>query len=139
VKRFVLDASVALAWFVDRLIAPYASHDQRLLLEGDRAVVPPLWRIEVANGFVVAERRGMLTASDTSLILQNFDIVLSHAIEDSQQILPMRRILATAREFQLTAYDAEYLDTARSQRLPLATLDRQLEQAAVQAGVQLLS
>ena len=48
------------------------------------------------------------------------------------------RVIATARQFQLTAYDAEYLDTARMQQLPLATLDRKLEASAAKAGVQLL-
>jgi hypothetical protein len=57
---------------------------QRLLLAGDRAVVPPLWRLELANGFVVAERRGILTPSDTAQILQNFQSVLAQAIEGSQ-------------------------------------------------------
>jgi predicted nucleic acid-binding protein len=137
-KRFVLDASVALAWFIDRSIAPYAVRVQRRLLAGDRAVVPPLWRLEVANGFVVAERRGILTPSDTSQILQNFQIVLAQAIEDSQHPVPLQRVIATAREFQLTAYDAEYLDTARINQLPIATLDRQLEEAATRANVHLV-
>jgi predicted nucleic acid-binding protein len=101
-KRFVLDASVALAWFIDRSIAPYAMRVQRLLLGGDRAVVPPLWRLEVANGFVVAERRGILTPSDTAQTLQNFQIVLAEAIEESQHSLSAHRVIATAREFQLT-------------------------------------
>jgi predicted nucleic acid-binding protein len=137
-KRFVLDASVALAWFIDRPVAPYATRVQRLLLGGDRAVVPPLWRLEIANGFVVAERRGILTASDTAQILQNFQIVLTQAIEDSQQSFSLQRLIATARQFQLTAYDAEYLDTARIEQLPLATLDQRLEAAAASAGVPLL-
>lgn len=137
-KRFVLDASVALAWFIDRSIASYAAHVQQFLLAGNRAVVPPLWRLQVANGFVMAERRGTVTSSDTAEILQNFQIVLAHAIEDSQHFLPIRRVIATARQFQLTAYDAEYLDTAREQQLPLATLDRRLEDAARKAGVRLL-
>lgn len=50
-------------------------------------------------------------------------------------MLPLQRVLASARQFQLTAYDAEYLDTARTQELPLATLRRQLEKAARQTGV----
>jgi predicted nucleic acid-binding protein len=137
-KRFVLDASVALAWFIDHPIAPYALRVQRLLLAGDRAVVPPLWRLEVANGFVVAERRGILTPSDTAQILQNFQIVLAQAIEENQQSLTLPRVIATAREFQLTAYDADYLETARTHQLPLATLDRRLEEAAVRAGVPLV-
>jgi len=61
---------------------------QRLLLAGDRAVVPPLWRLELANGFVVAELRGILTPSDTAQILQNFQSVLAQAIEDSQPSPP---------------------------------------------------
>ena len=137
-NRFVLDASVALAWFIDRPIAPYALRVRQLLLAGDRAVVPPLWRLEVANGFIVAERRGVLTSSETAQALRIFQIVLAQAIEDSQQSLPLPRVIATARQFQLTAYDAEYLDTARTQQLPLATLDRKLEESALKAGVQLL-
>lgn len=137
-KRFVLDASVALAWFIDRPIAPYAMRIQELLLAGDRAIVPPLWRVEVANGFVVTERRGVLTPSDTAEALQTFHIVFAQAVEESQQVPPLPRVIATAREFRLTAYDAEYLDTARILQLPLATLDRRLKEAASQAQVALL-
>lgn len=137
-KRFVLDASVTLAWLIDRSIPAYAARIRQLLLAGDRAIVPPLWRLEIANGFLVAERRGMLTPSDTMQILQAFDAGVARAIEESQQALPMRGVMTTARQFQLTAYDAEYLDTARIQQLPLATLDRQLEKAALQSGVQVL-
>src|SRR6202163_686359 len=110
---------------------------QELLLSGDRAVVPPLWRIEVANGVVVTERRGVLTPSDTAEALQPFDIVFAQAVEESQQVPPLPRVIATAREFRLTAYDAEYLDTARILQLPLATLDRRLKEAAAQARVPL--
>jgi predicted nucleic acid-binding protein len=138
VKRFVLDASVALAWFIDRSVAPYAERVKRFLLAGNRGLVPPIWRLEVANGFVVAERRGILTTSDTSHALKNFEIVLAQSIDESEQLIPMGRVIATAREFRLTAYDAEYLDTARAAQLPLATLDRNLEEAAVNAGVPLL-
>ena len=137
-SRFVLDASVALAWSIDRPIAPYAVRVKQRLLNGDRAVVPALWRLEIANGFVVAERRGILTPSDIAQVLQNLETVLAQSVEDSSQPVTVRRVIATAQQFRLTAYDAEYLDTARLQQLPLATLDRQLEAAAVQAGVALV-
>jgi predicted nucleic acid-binding protein len=138
VNRFVLDASIALAWFIDRPIAPYATRVRQLLLTGDRAVVPLIWRLEVANGLVVAERRGLRTPSDIATALQNFETVLTQSVEDSSSHIPMRRVVATAGQFGLTAYDAEYLDTARLEHLPLATLDRQLEAAAVRAGVALI-
>ena len=134
-NRFVLDASIALAWFIDRPIAPYALRVQQWRLRGDRAVVPSVWRLEVANGLVVAERRGLRILSDIAFALQNFETVLTQSVEESSYHIPMRRVVATAGQFRLTAYNAEYLDTARRQNLPLATLDRQLETAAVQAGV----
>jgi predicted nucleic acid-binding protein len=139
VKRFVLDASVALAWFVDRPTAQYADHVRQLLLRGDRALVPALWQLEVANGFISAERRRILTPSDTDEALQNLDIVIAQAIENNQDSVSMRGVLHTAREFKLTAYDAVYLQTALQQELPLATLDRLLRTAASKAGVEIVS
>jgi predicted nucleic acid-binding protein len=137
-KRFVLDASIALAWFLDLRPAPYAEHIKQMLLRGSRAVVPALWSLEVANGFVTAERRGLLTPTDSIEALQNLEIVFAQAIETSQEPVPMRRVLTTAREFRLTAYDAAYLDAARGQQLALATLDRRLGDAAKRAGVALV-
>jgi predicted nucleic acid-binding protein len=139
VTRFVLDASVTLAWFLDRPIAPYADHVRQLLLRGDRAVVPALWQLEIANGFIVAEGRGVHTPSDTVEALRNLDIVIAQAVENSQDNVSMRRALQTAREFRLTAYDAVYLETALRQDLPLATLDRQLVAASSKAGVEIVS
>jgi predicted nucleic acid-binding protein len=138
VKRFVLDASIALAWFLDRPTAQYADHIRQLLLRGSRAVVPNLWHLEIANGFINAERRGLLTLSDTTEALQNLEIVIAQAIENSRDSISMRAVLRTAREFGLTAYDAVYLETSLQQELPLATLDRQLLAAASKAGVELV-
>ena len=138
-RRFVLDASVALAWFLDRPTAPYADHVRQLLLRGDRAVVPALWQLEIANGFVVAERRGLLAATDTNKALQNLDAVIAQAIETSRDPVSMRGALHSAREFRLTAYDAVYLETALREELPLATLDRQLLAAATKAKVEVVS
>ena len=138
-KWFVLDASVALAWFLDRPTAPYADHIRERLIRGARAIVPALWQLEIANGFIVAERRGALTVLDTIEALQNLDIVIARAIEVSQENVPMRGVLAAARQFQLTAYDAVYLETALRLGLPLATLDRQLLTAASKAGVEVVS
>jgi predicted nucleic acid-binding protein len=46
--------------------------------------------------------------------------------------------VTTAQQFELTAYDATYLEIAREQQLPLATLDRKLAEAAEQAGISLV-
>jgi predicted nucleic acid-binding protein len=138
VRRFVLDASVALAWFVDNPVSAYAIQIKSSLLRGARAAVPSLWHLEMANGLAVAERRGILTAADAHQGVGNIEQLLAHAIDSSADFVSVRQALTTALSFQLSAYDAVYLDMARRERLPLATLDRRLLAAAGQAGIALV-
>jgi len=135
-RRFVLDASVALAWFLDNPVSVYAVRVKRDLLAGARAVVPALWHLEMANGLVVAERRGILTATEASRSLIDIEH-LTVQIETISDLVSARKALSTARSFLLSAYDAVYLDTARQGGLPLATLDKSLRAAASQADVEL--
>jgi len=139
VSRFVLDASVALAWFIDNPVSAYAIQIKSSLLRGARAVVPSLWHLEIANGLAVAERRGILTAADAHQCVGKIEQLLAHAIESSADFVSVRQALTTALSFHLSAYDAVYLDMARRERLPLATLDRRLLAAAGQAGIALVS
>ncbi len=136
-KRVVLDASVALAWFLDDPVPAYATHMRQALLGGTRMLVPALWILEVANGLAVGERRGNLTAEQVARCLTLVEQLLGETIEVSSELIPLREVLATARTLRLTAYDSAYLETARNAALPLATLDRSLRAAATQAGVEL--
>jgi predicted nucleic acid-binding protein len=136
--RFVLDASVALAWFVDHPVAPYATRVRQLLATGSHAVVPALWHLEMANGFAGAERRAVLTPADADLCLVQVEHLLGRAIESDTELVHVRGACATARTYGLSAYDAAYLDTARRSGLPLATMDQLLRAAAVRAGVQMV-
>ena len=137
--RFVLDASVALAWFVDNPVAAYAVRVRKSLARDARALVPGLWHLEMANGLAVAERRGVLTSANSTAAIAAIEQLLVQAIENSADSISLRQVLTTARDFQLTAYDAVYLYTARRERLPLATLDQRLLSAAQQAGVEVYS
>lgn len=136
--RFVLDASVGLRWFLDNSVPPYASRVKQLMLNGARALVPALWHLEMANGLIISERRGILTATDADRCLTNLEQLLALAFETDSASVSARAAFAVARAFQLSAYDATYLELARRERLPLATLDDRLKAAAPQAGVGLL-
>jgi predicted nucleic acid-binding protein len=138
VKRFVLDASVALSWFVDRPASPYAEHVKKELLHGTRAVVPVLWHVEMANGLIVAERRRTLAGADVEACLTSLEALLTDSIETSAVFSTVRQSNSLARTFKLSAYDALYLDLARAENLPLATLDQALRKAAPEASVKLL-
>lgn len=137
-KGFVLDASVALRWFLDHPMPAYANRVKQFFLKGDRAMVPALWHLEMSNGLAVAERRSILTAPDVDQAMIDIEQIVAQAVDTDGNIVSVRQSLATARAFQLSAYNAVYLDLARRERLPLATLDDRLRAAAAHAGVELL-
>jgi len=137
-KRFVLDASVSLRWFLDDSVSPYADRVKHLLIKGGRAVVPALWHLEMSNGLAVAERRSILSTADVDQALLDIEQIVAQGVDTSSIFVSSRQALVTARAFKLSAYDAVYLDLARHERLPLASLDQRLRAAAGQAGLELL-
>ena len=129
---FVLDASIVLAWqfadesseYADRVVAG---------LRDDQGIVPSIWLLEVANGFLAAERRRRITPAEVLVAVgECLELPLSLREVDREDL---GRILDLARDHQLSVYDAAYLDLAMRETLPLATLDRDLLLAAARAGV----
>jgi predicted nucleic acid-binding protein len=136
-NRFVLDASVGLAWFLDDPVPDLANNAWESLRQSSRAVVPSLWILEMANGFATVARRGALAAPFIDRCLNDVEGLLLSAIDHNPSAISVRQAFSSANAFRLTAYDATYLDIARRDRLPLATLDRALRDAAIRAGVSL--
>jgi predicted nucleic acid-binding protein len=130
---FVLDASIAAAWaFRDEDHGDAAS--ALALIRTNEAHVPSLWWFEVRNTLIVSERRRRLTEADTAAFLRELSrlaIVVDRAPEE-------QAVLALARHHRLTVYDAAYLELARRERLPLATLDTALASAARKEKVSLI-
>ncbi len=64
----VLDASLTLAWYFEDEATPAAEEVLDAVAE-QGAIVPPLWRLEVANAFQSGVRRGRIDAAyrDASL------------------------------------------------------------------------
>lgn len=137
-SRFVLDASVALAWFIDHPVAPYAVEIKEEFERGSSGVVPFLWELEFANGILVAERRKIVNRHEAEEALAKMERLRAAGVEMDSGIALVRDIVALAREFQLTAYDASYVELASREGLPLATLDKKLRTAAVKAGIRIM-
>lgn len=133
--NFVLDASVALSWGFEDEGGDYsvAVLDE---LRSSEAVVASLWPLEMANGLVVAERRGRIDGAGSARFME---LVLSLPIV----VDPVSRTRAftvthgLARARGLSAYDAAYLEVALRHGIPLATLDERLRSAAEAEGVPL--
>ncbi|CAN5698136.1 type II toxin-antitoxin system VapC family toxin [soil metagenome] len=132
---FVLDSSVTLTWCFEDEATEYA--DRVLdLFNRDSALAPAIWPLEIANALRTAERRGRLHQADSTRFA-----VLLDALPISVESVPLNRalgvVLDIARTYEMTSYDASYLEIAMRMGLPLATQDRRLIDAAERAGVQL--
>lgn len=132
----VIDASITLSWHFEDERTKAADLVLDRVSDGG-AFVPALWRLEVANGFRTAIRKKRIVASfrdEALLSLANLSITLDPDT-DAQS---WTGILALADRFDLTPYDAAYLELARRRALPLASLDRDLRSAARAFGMILL-
>jgi predicted nucleic acid-binding protein len=134
-EGFVLDCSMALAWCFPNEHAPYP---QSVLdsLASTAAAVPSLWFLEVANALLTGERRGRCTASDVGTWL-GFLAALPIHTDPETTARAWSDTLNLARTYNLSAYDAAYLELALRRGLPLSSLDTQLNNAATAAGVPL--
>ena len=131
-NSFVLDASATLAWcFEDERTAPAASVLERL--RDQEALVPPLWLLELANGLVVAERRGTITRAESTRFLGLVG-ELPIRIDQTSTLDLASSVMDLARQYDLSAYDAAYLELALRLGQPLATIDERLRSAADRAG-----
>ena len=133
---FVVDASVALAWHFEDEPSLYADRVlERLREEG--AVAPSIWPLEMANGLVIAERRGRLTPAKRARAVE-LTIESPVLISETGSAVALGPVLDLARVHGLTAYDAAYLELAMREGPPLATEDASLRAAAERVGVALV-
>lgn len=132
----VLDSSVALGWcFEDQHTSAIRLVLQQVVDSG--ALVPQLWPLEVLNGLAMAERRGRLD-TPTRERLEGFLRELPVALDDDTGPDAWTRTVPLAHRFQLTVYDAAYLELAQRQQLPLASIDESLRRAGTELGLTLL-
>lgn len=133
---FVLDASMTMAWFFPDEVTD-ATRALLRQLRHTSAHVPAIWVLEVTNILLTAERRQRTTASQVARFARSLRSLPIRVDADSLATA-FGPVLTLAREHNLSAYDAAYLELAIRLGLPLATLDVRLRNAASNAGVSLL-
>ena len=119
-SSFVLDTSVAIAWYLPEAFQSAARQWQERFLDGEiRLVVPSLHYWELANVLRTYVRRGELEASLAT------EIDSLHREAPLVVAEPSREpVLATALEYDTTAYDAVYIVLSRELEVPLVTAER---------------
>lgn len=133
--QFVLDGSVALAWYFRDEKDAYADA-VAARFPNVEAVVPTIWPLEIANAVLMGERRKRSTIAQASSWL-SFLSSLSIIVDGETGQRAWTDTLNLARTHKLSAYDAAYLELAIRLARPLATLDEELKAAAKVVGVPL--
>jgi predicted nucleic acid-binding protein len=132
----VLDASATIARFHwDEVTPAVVSVFDSIALNG--ACAPPFWKIEVANVLQMQVRRKRYDVIERDRILKDVAALNVEIDIDSPNHL-WAGTLDLANNHILSVYDAIYLEMAIRRKLPLATLDKALRDAATSEGVSLL-
>ncbi|MDE1149999.1 MAG: type II toxin-antitoxin system VapC family toxin [Azospirillaceae bacterium] len=129
----VLDSSATMVWvFPDEDTDVAVTLFEHVVREG--AVVPSLWKLEVANTLLSAERRGRIDKEFREAAVTDLE-AMPIMIDGETSAHAWRTTLDLAASHRLTVYDAAYLELALRNNMALATLDKELARAADELGL----
>lgn len=129
----IIDSTIVIANTLPDENNHYA--DQILLMLAEdklQGIVPAIFYLECTNVLLMAERSKRINPSERIEYLDmiaQLPIDVDHTAANAESI---NTISSIAEEFNLTSYDAAYLELAKRKNNPIATLDKKLQQAANQ-------
>lgn len=134
--RLVIDASIGGSWCLYDEMSEAA--DSLLgMVEDSHFLVPAHWFLELANLLVVAERRSRIDTEgvrNATRLLRSIPVT----VDPRSPAQALGATIELARRYQMTSYDAAYLELAMREGAGLVTLDQRLSRAALAEGVRLL-
>jgi len=122
-RRYVVDASVAVKWFVPEV---HSEEALRLLSSGRDLLAPDLLPAEFGNILWKKTRRGEIEVAQAVEIIRALAEVPFH-LSSSSILLESAYLLA--HKFQRTVYDSLYLSLAIVEECPMVTADLRLVNA----------
>ena len=132
---FVLDNSVVCGWLLESQATVYTARVAERL-RTSRAVAPSLLWLECTNVLrTVCKRRKLIVAQAHEML----SMLAALPIDFDAAALMPAQVLDLALRYDLSAYDAAYLDLALRRAMPIATQDQALADAARVAGVGVLA
>jgi predicted nucleic acid-binding protein len=136
--NFVLDNSIVMRWFFnDGSIKDrqYSEEILNLIVSGSHTpITPGIWPLEIANVISRAESMGQIAETRSAHFLEIIR-EMKIATESIDQDIAFGSVLHLARVYQLSSYDASYLELAMRYSIPLASLDKELIGAMKKVGV----
>lgn len=133
-QAFIADASVAVGWVHPAQATTHTGAMLDAIAGGAVVEVPALWPLEVANALTVLVRRGKLTEDERQTGLGWFR-GLPLRVDYEMASLAFSKLADLASAYQLSVYDAAYLELAQRRKLVLGCKDGPLRKAAKRCGV----
>jgi predicted nucleic acid-binding protein len=131
----IVDASIAMGWLLPSQASSLTVAAENALVR-EIGCVPSHFGIEVARALRRQERRKLIAPEIVDEALRRLQALpLKQDMSETISFLPS--LIALARSHRLRIADAAYLELALRTRLPLATRDAALAQAAERAGAAL--
>jgi predicted nucleic acid-binding protein len=128
-EPIVVDASIAFLWFANE---PDRSGADELLDSDSPLLAPDLMAVEATNAWWKKLRRHEMERADVEQAITNL-LALGIAWTPSSMLLPAAARLAV--ELGHPVYDCVYLALAALHAVPLATVDKRLQQVAERIGI----
>jgi predicted nucleic acid-binding protein len=127
----VIDASLAAAWCFPEERTEYANGVLQAVSNSLAGSAPRLWAYEIRNAVLMGLRRGRIDRADAEGFLESLADLNIHLFDP----VWYDALINLAEVNSLTVYDAAYLDLAIREGSQLASLDTDLQKAAVKSGV----
>ena len=122
----VLDAGVALAWFID---PPSERRDYAMTALKEyrggnlRFIVPDIFFVEVPYVLLKAMHKSIITADSVAQAARFIDLMTSDVVPSSVSV---QDAIQRAQTWELKTYDATYFDLAVNMDIPLIAIDKDL-------------
>jgi len=120
VKTVVVDASIAVCWFVREAGSAAAN---QLVRNNVSMIAPSLLLPEFGNAVWKKWRRGQMDTAQVEIAVREVNRFLPEFVEMAELIGPAVKL---ARETDHPVYDCVYVALARRRDIPLVTLDEKL-------------
>ena len=139
-RGFVFDNSVAMRCILESNKASDQAYAEKVLKSfvNMDALVPNLWHLEAVNVLLGAERRSEISTGEIEGFISQLENLPIH-IDSLTSHQAFNRTISLARAYNLSSYDAAYLELAVRVGIPLATLDKDLIKAAKKSNVEIYS
>ena len=137
VERFVLDASVAVEWFLPGggPTGRYAEGIlERISAEGLVPAVPDLWHYELGSVLIAAKRDKRITAAK---LRASQHAIRRLGLETLSIELDAAALIDLSQRYHLQGYDTVYFELARRLAIPIASIDGGINTACDVFGVEL--